>query len=75
MGEACVVAMYGSKQHSVGEGEGVRSLKRYKTLGKEGKVPKKDLEAFPWPSGCLCVVFEVPSGRAVIFLFYFILFF
>lgn len=35
MGENYVVAMYGSRQHSVGEGEGVHSHKRYKTLGKK----------------------------------------
>lgn len=35
-------------------------------LWERRKDAKKDLEAFPWPSGCFCVVFEVPSGSAVI---------
>lgn len=46
MGEDCVVAMYGSKQHRVGEGEGVRSLKTYKTLGKKERYLRRIWKPF-----------------------------
>lgn len=51
MEENCVVAMCGSRQHSVGEGEGVHSHNRYETLGKkercqEGKIPNRIWKPF-----------------------------